>query len=110
MNARQRLDLTVWEDLSARALEAQGRGDLARMAHLAGLARRARNRFLFGAAYLLPPAPPRHRDTLTPVRSHIDTAVTGDYGADPLGDGTFRMVPSGDIVSFEERCRRLNRR
>lgn len=33
----------------------------------------------------------------------------GDYGADPLGDGTFRMVPSGDIVSFEERNRRLNR-
>jgi len=31
----------------------------------------------------------------------------GDYGADPVGDGTFRMVPSGDVVSFEERCRRL---
>ena len=31
----------------------------------------------------------------------------GDYGADPLGDGTFRMVPSGDIVDFEERNRRL---
>lgn len=31
----------------------------------------------------------------------------GDYGADPIGDGTFRMVPSGDIVSFEERNRRL---
>ena len=30
-----------------------------------------------------------------------------DYGADPLGDGRFRMVPSGDIVDFEERCRRL---
>lgn len=34
----------------------------------------------------------------------------GDYGADPIGDGTFRMVPSGDVVSFEERCRRLERR
>jgi hypothetical protein len=33
-----------------------------------------------------------------------------DYGADPLGDGTHRMVPSGDIVSLEERCRRLNKR
>ena len=32
-----------------------------------------------------------------------------DYGADPLGDGTFRMVPSGDIVDFEERNRRLLR-
>lgn len=30
-----------------------------------------------------------------------------DYGADPLGDGRFRMVPSGDIVDFEERNRRL---
>ncbi len=30
-----------------------------------------------------------------------------DYGADPVGDGTHRMVPSGDIVSLEERCRRL---
>lgn len=30
-----------------------------------------------------------------------------DYGCDPLGDGTFRMVPSGDIVDFEEMRRRL---
>jgi hypothetical protein len=42
-------------------------------------------------------------------RQAIDTARTGDYGADPLGDGTFRMVPSGDIVDYEERSRRLNR-
>lgn len=33
----------------------------------------------------------------------------GDYGSDPLGDGTFRMVPSGDVVSKEERDRRLNK-
>jgi hypothetical protein len=32
-----------------------------------------------------------------------------DYGANPLGDGTFRMVPSGDVVSFDERNRRLNK-
>ena len=31
----------------------------------------------------------------------------GDYGADPIGGGKFRMVPSGDVVDFEERCRRL---
>jgi len=31
----------------------------------------------------------------------------GDIGADPLGDGTFKMVPSGDVVNYEERCRRL---
>jgi len=30
-----------------------------------------------------------------------------DYGADPVGNGTFRMVPSGDIVSLEERNQRL---
>jgi hypothetical protein len=30
-----------------------------------------------------------------------------DYGADPVGDGTFKMVPSGDIVGLEERIRRL---
>ena len=34
-------------------------------------------------------------------------SVKGDYGADPLGDGRFRMVPSGDIVDFAERKRRL---
>lgn len=42
------------------------------------------------------------------VSQSIDTKRAGDYGADPVGDGTFRMVPSGDIVSFEERNRRLN--
>lgn len=31
-----------------------------------------------------------------------------DHGADPIGDGTFRMVPSGDIVTLEERNRRLS--
>jgi hypothetical protein len=30
-----------------------------------------------------------------------------DYGADPLGNGMFKMVPSGDIVNFEERNKRL---
>jgi hypothetical protein len=30
-----------------------------------------------------------------------------DYGADPLGNGRFEMVPSGDIVDREERDRRL---
>lgn len=39
----------------------------------------------------------------------VDTSVPGDYGADPIGDGTFRMVPSGDVVGWEERQRRLAR-
>lgn len=30
-----------------------------------------------------------------------------DHGADPVGDGTFRMVPSGEVVSLEERNKRL---
>jgi len=30
-----------------------------------------------------------------------------DYGSDPLGNGLFRMVPSGDIVDRDERNRRL---
>lgn len=37
----------------------------------------------------------------------VDVRQSGDYGADPIGDGTFRMVPSGDIVDFAERMRRL---
>ena len=47
------------------------------------------------------------RATLTPLRERIDTSKPGDYGADPLRDGTFRMVPSGDVVSMEEKKRRL---
>lgn len=50
------------------------------------------------------------RETLTPVRRAVDLSTPGDYGADPLGDGTFRMVPSGDVVDYEERCRRLAKR
>lgn len=50
------------------------------------------------------------RRTLTPIRETVDHSTPGDYGADPVGDGTFRMVPSGDIVNFEERCRRLQER
>ncbi len=40
----------------------------------------------------------------------VDVAAAGDYGADPVGDGTFRMVPSGDIVDFAERNKRLKER
>lgn len=41
-------------------------------------------------------------------RRTIDLSKPGDYGADPIGDGTFRMVPSGDIVDESERRRRLS--
>lgn len=43
----------------------------------------------------------------TGSRPIVDTSKPGDYGADPIGDGTFRMVPSGDIVDYAERCQRL---
>lgn len=44
------------------------------------------------------------------VISHpIDVSRPGDYGADPIGDGTFRMVPSGDVVSWDERQFRLSK-
>ena len=45
-------------------------------------------------------------DTYTRI---INTRVPGDYGADPVGDGTFRMTPSGDVVDYAERNRRLAR-
>lgn len=41
------------------------------------------------------------------VRETIDLDKSGDHGCDPLPDGTFRMVPSGDIVNREEMERRL---
>ena len=47
------------------------------------------------------------RKTLLPLRESVNTNKHGDHGADPLGDGTFRMVPSGDVVDFAERNRRL---
>jgi hypothetical protein len=43
------------------------------------------------------------------VTRRLIQPTSGDHGADPLGEGLFRMVPSGDIVSFEERNRRLKR-
>lgn len=43
------------------------------------------------------------------ARKKVDTSRQGDHGADPVGDGTFRMVPSGDIVDFAERNRRLQK-
>jgi hypothetical protein len=46
-----------------------------------------------------------------PIRQTVPARKPGqDYGADPVGDGTFRMVPSGDIVSLAERKRRLAER
>jgi hypothetical protein len=49
-------------------------------------------------------------DGTTIHRGTLDLHAPGDHGADPLGDGTFRMVPSGDIVNLEERNKRLESR
>ena len=46
-------------------------------------------------------------DSETYIGKPIDLSRSGDYGADPIGDGTFRMIPSGAVVDFEERNRRL---
>lgn len=42
-------------------------------------------------------------------RQAINTQKPGDHGCDPLPDGRFRMVPSGDVVDAEEKERRLRR-
>lgn len=43
------------------------------------------------------------------VRHYSDFAKVGDYGCDPMENGMFRMVPSGDIVTAEEKNARLAR-
>jgi hypothetical protein len=45
--------------------------------------------------------------THLPLREFVTPTHGQDYGADPLGNGKFRMIPSGDEVDYEERCRRL---
>ncbi len=45
--------------------------------------------------------------TLTPVREYVNTTKPGDYGADPLSNGMFKMIPGGDIVDLKERNKRL---
>jgi hypothetical protein len=49
-------------------------------------------------------------DSETYIPRKVDVNRPGDYGADPIGDGTFRMVPSGDVVDYAERCKRLSRK
>lgn len=49
------------------------------------------------------------RETLTPIRRTVDLFQQGDYGCDPLPDGKFRMVPSGEVVDASEKERRLAR-
>ena len=41
------------------------------------------------------------------LHEKVNTSAKGDYGADPVGNGKFHMVPSGDIVDLAERNRRL---
>ncbi len=51
----------------------------------------------------------RGLDSEAYVSKTVDVAKEGDYGCDPIGDGTFKMVPSGDVVDLEEMRRRLNK-
>jgi hypothetical protein len=41
-------------------------------------------------------------------RQSVDLTKAGDYGADPLGNGSFKMIPSGDVVDLAERNLRLS--
>jgi hypothetical protein len=41
------------------------------------------------------------------IRKPVQIISNADHGSDPLPDGTFRMFPSGDIVDFAERNKRL---
>jgi len=38
---------------------------------------------------------------------YINRVPGGDYGSNPMGDGMWLMVPSGDVVGRQERDRRL---
>jgi hypothetical protein len=50
------------------------------------------------------------RDPETHVIKYVPKYADGrDYGCDPVGNGKFRMVPSGDVVDYAERCRRLKK-
>ncbi len=51
----------------------------------------------------------RHNNCERVPAPTVDVSRAGDYGADPLGDGMFRMVPSGDVVDNTERARRLGK-
>jgi hypothetical protein len=41
------------------------------------------------------------------IRPTVKRVEGKDCGADPLGDGMFKMFPSGDVVDYVERCKRL---
>lgn len=45
-------------------------------------------------------------DSETYIGKPIDLSRRGDYGIDPLGNGFFKMIPSGDVVDREEMLRR----
>lgn len=74
------------------------------IAALTGVSRGVRERKASFSGYEIDTSGP-----LAVKRDVIDVSRAGDYGADPIGDGRFKMVPSGDIVDFDERNRRLKR-
>ena len=42
-----------------------------------------------------------------PLDKPVKTIKVSDYGCDPVGNGKFRMVPSGDLVNYTEKEKRL---
>ncbi len=43
------------------------------------------------------------------ISKRVDVTSDQDYGCDPIGNGTFKMVPSGDVVDLEEMRKRLGK-
>lgn len=105
----------IWADLredeqeETRELMQERLGELMdlRTADRRGNPRREDTIHFAGYDIDLVPTGPRGARESRIRRDVIDTSAPGDYGADPIGDGMFRMVPSGDVVDHAERNRRL---
>jgi len=48
------------------------------------------------------------KDPETYIAKPIVRIPGEDYGCDPLEDGMFKMIPSGDIVDYKEMKKRRN--
>ena len=45
----------------------------------------------------------------TYIAPKVDLHKSGDYGCDPIDNGMFKMVPSGEVVDKNEMIKRLNK-
>ena len=49
------------------------------------------------------------QDSETYISKPIKPFSGADYGCDPAGDNKFKMIPSGDIVDYEEMRKKLGK-